>query len=292
MAIDNKEDKNLDISYEEKLIEFLGYSVVGPDNSNRWIILDKDNTQVGFIQYKKIQGGSYKKKQPREYGYETHIDGLVQYLNIRKASRKISSYDQYKLKYKNTNFSINFGQIPSLQIWDDEFVFLDFNISDAAKIFYFHFKSKTENYNLEETVSVKVASEEDKKKNYRYYLAYCDSSLTNVSNGDYDVIDIDFLYEPSFNTLTIKEKVKIGDECTKREDAVHGTIEEAINQHKMGIDAFSHFRYIVSKLLPFNEDAIGYILQDYELAEEFKLFVPDLIEDSKTYKLEKSSGTN
>lgn len=48
------------INYEKKLIEMLGYNLVGPDNSNRWLIRDDNGEQVGFIQYKKIFNMSVK----------------------------------------------------------------------------------------------------------------------------------------------------------------------------------------------------------------------------------------
>ena len=46
---------------EKRLIELLGYSLLGPDGSNRWIILDENQNQVGHIQYKKMYNGNSKK---------------------------------------------------------------------------------------------------------------------------------------------------------------------------------------------------------------------------------------
>ena len=42
------------IEKEEKLIKLLGYRLVGPSVANRWLIIDKNQNQVGFIKYNKF----------------------------------------------------------------------------------------------------------------------------------------------------------------------------------------------------------------------------------------------
>ena len=40
---------DLSIDFERKLLDLLGYTIIGPDNSNRYKIFD-NSKEVGFIQ--------------------------------------------------------------------------------------------------------------------------------------------------------------------------------------------------------------------------------------------------
>ena len=51
-SIQLKEINN--VEHEKKLLELLGYNLIGPDKSNRWLVVDENSSQVGFIQYKKL----------------------------------------------------------------------------------------------------------------------------------------------------------------------------------------------------------------------------------------------
>ena len=59
---------------EKRLIELLGYNLVGPNGSNRWLILDGNQNQVGYIQYKKLCNGNSKKGYSKIFGYHTFIN--------------------------------------------------------------------------------------------------------------------------------------------------------------------------------------------------------------------------
>ena len=67
------------IDYEMRLLNLFGYTLSDPNKSNRWIILDNDNNQVGFIQYKKIYKGNKKKGYPATYAYITEIHNTEKY---------------------------------------------------------------------------------------------------------------------------------------------------------------------------------------------------------------------
>ena len=62
------------IEKEERLIELLGYSLVGPSASNTWLIIDKNQNQVGFIKYKKLYNGNKKKGYTKIFGYHTLLE--------------------------------------------------------------------------------------------------------------------------------------------------------------------------------------------------------------------------
>lgn len=278
--------ENLNIDIEERFIKFLGYKVIGPNNSNRWIILDKNEKQVGFIQYKKIHNRNPKKNLPAVFGYETRIDSdLLSYSNLRREDEDLNENLNYEFDNKDNHIEISFGKYPSITIWSDAYGYMCFNIN--ADMFHFNFKSKTENYNLEETVIVKnrkVDICDLFAQRYSYTLSYCDKDKS-LDGKDTNTLEIIFDYHPYYqeqNKMKVEEKrwekdVFIGQKTT----VVEGTIKEAISKHKMGIEAFNHFRYILSQALPFTDDLITDILQDCDLEEEFKLFIPDFEKNSK-----------
>ena len=57
------------LEYEKRLIELLGYSLVGPNSSNRFFIVDENQNEVGYIQYKKLYSGNLKKGYSKIFGY-------------------------------------------------------------------------------------------------------------------------------------------------------------------------------------------------------------------------------
>ena len=57
-------EKNNDldtIKSEQKLLDLLGYTAIGPDNQNRYLIFDEKGQEVGFIQRKRIHKRKEKK---------------------------------------------------------------------------------------------------------------------------------------------------------------------------------------------------------------------------------------
>ena len=55
------------IEREKRLIGLLGYSLVGPDSSDHWLIVDENQNQVGYIQYKKFHNINSNKKYSKLY---------------------------------------------------------------------------------------------------------------------------------------------------------------------------------------------------------------------------------
>ena len=75
------------LEYEKRLIELLGYSIIGQKGVNHWYILDENKNHVGFIQYKKLHNANKKKGYEKTFGYHTVIDSscrlkLPQVLNM------------------------------------------------------------------------------------------------------------------------------------------------------------------------------------------------------------------
>ena len=87
---------------EKRLIELLGYSLVGPNGSNRWFIMDENKNQVGYIQYKKTRNGNVKKGHPKIFGYETEINSPTIYC---KFTRELKGKELYSFCSNDYHYS-------------------------------------------------------------------------------------------------------------------------------------------------------------------------------------------
>ena len=76
---------------------------------------------------------------------------------------------------------------------------------------------------------------------------------------------MEFNNEYDENQLRIAEKIWVDGELrTNRKSVVEGTVEEMAIKHQMGIDCFSHFRFLINQIIPFNKDVISSFLKWYE----------------------------
>lgn len=288
------------IESEEKLISLFGYTIKGPDNSNRWLIFDENNNNVGFIQYKKIVRKNNKKGLVPIYGYQMEIDSsIIKYKSVRKLNNRNENlfYDskfvyEFDIKREHGNsdhISIDMRENPNLTLWSEKYGFINFKIN--YETLYVNFKSKTENFNIEETIIVKLS---DTTKFYDYCLNYSDI------NQDIDSKDVNFLsieFKTLENYCDDKERLKIsqkkwknGDFISEYSSVVDGNFEEAILKHQMGIESFKHFRFLINKVLPFKQELISKMLEIRGLEEsEFILFMPDLNPDDSQLNLEEQN---
>ena len=171
------------IDYEMRLLNLFGYTLSDPNKSNRWIILDNDDNEVGFIQYKKIYKGNKKKGYPATYAYITEIHNKdILFSNTRKVYdndiNKIdnNNYYSYTFDIKRENGDIDHVD---LEIGDE----INLNMCILSKKYgfsslkinfdglYMCFKSKTDNFNIEEVVS--YSNTNDFLANYFYQIKYC-----------------------------------------------------------------------------------------------------------------------
>ena len=278
------------IEKEKKLIDLLGYHVVGPDNSNRWLIMDENQNEVGFIQYKKIHN-KHKIKGDAVFGYITEIESdKIQYSATKKLGKEEVNDMNYKFHIKQDNgdkdyVEMSLGQSPSITIWSQTHHFMNFHID--YKGLYFEFKSQTEHYNVEEVLLVRIPTQEQHRnsKSYAYTLSYCDKSKEITETKGKRTYDIEFMDKTSADgKLDIKDirwKNGIARYCTT--STVEGTVLEAIQKHKMGIDAFAHFKYLINKIVPFQEEVITSIVKERGITEpEYLLFFPELEQPQMT----------
>ena len=283
-----------DIESEIKLVSMLGYNLIGPNNSNRWLIVDENNNQVGFIQYKKLFSGNIKKGYSKTYGYQIEIKSKdINYKATRKiqnGSEKIGSDSRfnYKLDIKRENgdidyIDINVGNYPRLTLWSKEYGFMDFKIDYEG--LYLNYKSKTENFNVEEVLIYKTDGEKvsNHSKVYSYQLSYSDKCI-ELNDENLKVIKVREItgtstpHQQNYNEMKLVENTWINGKLrTNKENIVVGNVEEMVVKHKMGIDAFKHFRFLINQILPFKQEVISAMLENYLCKrEELSLFVPEL----------------
>ncbi len=252
----NQEDIN-EMNSEIKFIELLNYELVGPDNSNRCVILDENKNNIGYIQKKKIHNKNIKKNLPAVYGYITNIDSdLIKLSRTRKIESQnnlySSNHDYYEFEIKVSeteyaNIRLDMGELNrSITIWSEEYGYINFEVTKER--LFLNYKSETDNYNIEETVIV----EDNKMSNsYTYDISYCnkDCDIDNQSKS----LSIMFKKE-KYNVATpliirqleFKNNMSGEDYCMKCE----GTIEESILKHEMGLDSLNHFKYLMNKIIP------------------------------------------
>lgn len=283
-----------DIESEIKLVSMLGYNLIGPDNSNRWLIIDEDSNQVGFIQYKKLFNENAKKGYSKTYGYHMELDSKdINYKTTRKIENgsgkiEVDSRFSYELDIKRENgnidrIDINVGDYPWLTLWSKEYGFMNFKVDYEG--LYLNFKSKTENFNTEEVLVYKTDGDKvsNHQKQYSYQLRYCDKCIElNDENLKgikiREIIGTSTPYQQNYNEMKLEENTWINGKLrTNRENIVAGTVEEMVVKHGMGIDAFKYFRFLINQILPFKQEVISAMLENYLCKrEELSLFVPEL----------------
>lgn len=267
---------NLD--HEERFIDLLGYELIGPDNSNRWIIKN-GNEIVGFIQYKKLVNKS--KKNPAIYGYVTEINSKdILYKCIRKNNNEFIKF-LYEFDVKRNNDHLDHVEISindsiSIDVWSNK-QHIDFKIDNNE--LFLSFPSTTDNFNIKEVVEYKNS---DMNKEYLYQITYSKKNQSNFkttleisgrSNKCLQHIGQIELYELSW----IDNKLRERKSCN-----VLGTVEEMLVRHEMGIESFKYFRFLINQILPFKKEIFLSFLSE-EMIKKFNLyeFVPDLVEKNR-----------
>lgn len=75
---------------------------------------------------------------------------------------------------------------------------------------------------------------------------------------------------------------------TNEKNRIYSTIEDVIETQKMGIDAFSHFRYLLNKNIPFQKETISALFEKRKLIKsKLILFIPDIGKSQKQNRIER-----
>lgn len=260
---------------ESKFLKLIGYQVVGPNGSNRYQILDMENCEVGYIQYKKLASKIVKKGKLARYGYEMKIDSPT--IRCKRTRHEQMLDDNYSIYIKGSEqedcVEIYLGEIPS--IWSKAYGYFNFRI--GSQRLFINFKTKTNKSNIEETMVVELSKYH---KKYNYCVSVCDSKKDIEKDKEVQTFDITFNYD-SCKTfpLEVKETNWNNGQITFENtfyDYSKNTLEEAIKKHKFGIDSFYRFRAILNRILPFQGEVVESILENVEdLDPEIALFIPN-----------------
>ena len=289
---------------ENKFLNMLGYKkeVVPNSNNTRWNVFDEKNNIVGTIQRKKLRRKNKNKGLLAEFGYITEIDSDI--ISMRKTRWINDEYDNFSYRFEikrpteeNDTVEMSCGQFPSITIWSKEHGYMQFHIGHDS--LFANFKSKTENFNMEEVVVYKWDSHYEEKhgdyeKEYTYQISYCrpPNTLDDMfgSSKGRTSREITAKYDPHYyhyqnrKPITIEERTWINGKLrTNRTNNYDGTIEEVIEKQQMGIDAVSHFRHLLNSILPFNQEIMGAMLSKtlYVAVPGVEFFLPDLVEELK-----------
>lgn len=286
------------MEHELKFLNMLGYKMGAiPDCDNsRWDIIDENDKKVGTIKKQKMN-----KKPDKEgnivFGYNMKIDSdKITYADIRRVDNNYGTFCyNFEIKRENStdHVEMSCGQCPGVTIWSNEYGYMNFRISHDG--LFANFKSKTESFNIEEAVNFKINKYDKKETNYgkeyAYVIGYCDKAieLTDLNSIGRKTREISAKYKPGFgnrvnNQVEIEERTwKESKLKVSRTNTYVGTVQEMIEKHKMGIDAISHFRYLLNKILPFKEEVMGAMLArtPYITEPGIELFLPDVIEKMK-----------
>ena len=286
------------IENEKRLIELLGYSLIGPDGSNRWLIIDENQNKVGYIQYKKLYNGNVKKGYNKIFGYETLIDSRsIEWNFQRKINDKNGNYKFY-IKRDNQEpdyVEMNIGEYHSLKIWSKDNGFISFYIDYRG--LYLNYKSKTDKFNIEEVLKYKNIDDEYHNKEYLYQIRYNKKDHKLSGSNSKITVQREISGTQNFydkNQLKISTRTWVGRKLrTNRDRVVEGTIEEMATKHQMGIDCFSHFRFLINQIIPFNEDVISVIINDDRIKESnLSIFFPDYEKEISETPIQKKLTPN
>lgn len=275
---------------EKRLVELLGYNIVGPDGSNRWLIVDEEQNKVGYIQYKKLYNGNPKKGYTKVFGYHTFIDSpniscdFSRQLNDKNGNILDSTDGNYSFDIKrdsqeSDHVEMNTRYYPSLTVWSKKYGYINFRVDFQG--LFLNFKSKTDNYNIEEILVYKnVDNEYHNIKEYAYQIRYCNKSHEISDDNPKGIITREISGLQCYydnNLLKIDEITWVGGKIrTKRRNIVEGTVEEMAIKHQMGIDCLSHFRFLINQIIPFNEDVISVIVSADKVKQcNLSIFFPD-----------------
>lgn len=284
---------NHDMEYEKKLIEILGYNLVKSNSANVWNITDANDKEVGFIKYNKIYKRNKKLNLPESYAYTMVIDDdNILYKKLRRTTDEYGnlinndfSYE-FDLKSKNehiNHIAFNVGKYPYLEILSNDYGYMCLRL-DFERL-YLNYRSKTDNFNVEETLVFKTEEENiyNHSKEYSYVISYCDKSI-DISDEKgkgiktREITGVSTVNEQEHNLLKIYEKSWINHKIRiDKENIVTGSVEDMIIKHKIGIESFNHFRYLINKILPFKEEVITTLLKESGGNKNVtKIFSPDL----------------
>lgn len=70
---------------------------------------------------------------------------------------------------------------------------------------------------------------------------------------------------------------------------MEGTVDGMATKYQMGIDCFSHFRFLINQIIPFNEAVISVIVSDDKVKQSnLSIFFPDYEKELSETSIQKN----
>lgn len=267
-----QEEFGCEIESEVRFLNLFGYQVIGPDDSQHYIVVDQNGMDIGVIQKKKLHHKNTKKNLPTVFGYCTQIKSdKIEYQNVR---REDNSNNTYKFTLQNENKDqVCLCPGKSLTIWSKEYGYMNFTMKENTMSI--NYDRKTAQDHVEETIYIESSN---RKKTYEYCISTCDKNNKMENAKDRTTYNISFSHDSNQteNTISIHELHWKENTITKDQSAVvTGTIEEVIEKHQAGRNAIQYFRNAVNQLLPFQNEVLIMLLEGINLKKEFALLLFD-----------------
>lgn len=264
---------------ESKFLNLFGYRLIGPNLSNRYQILDKENQEVGYIQYKKLFSKDVKRGKPAIYGYIMEIDSKEIKCKGSRMEELCNDNFEYSFYLKKNGLEesarLYLGEIPNITIWSKEYGYIDFSIG-TNKLFC-DFRSKTKKHNFEDIISVECG---ENQKKYIYSLNFCNIDKDLEKDKETTTFDVSFEKGRYDRYMKAKEmNWKNGNIIFENEFRNESSVYTAINEFDIGLKSFRYFRYLMSEYLPFQKELVESFVEIVgSLNLEISSFVQDLKE--------------
>ncbi len=258
-----QEEFGCEIESEVRFLNLFGYRVIGPDDFNRYMVVDNKRKDIGFIQKKKMHNAN--KNSSAIFGYYMQIKSdKVQCQNVRRQDDSNDTSYQFILQ-NNDQVCICVDANLNLTIRSKEYGHIHFSMKKNKIVI--NCDRTTACAHIEETIFIQSS---EKKKVYEFCISSCSKNKKMANAKNRITYHVGFLHDSSYdeNHISVHELHWKGNGITKDQTAiVHGTIEEVIQNSQKGHQIYQYFRNALYQLLPFQQEAISLLLEKINLKE-------------------------
>lgn len=274
-----QEEFGCEIESEVKFLNLFGYQVIGPDTSNRYIVVDEKGVDIGFIQKKKMNDVDTKRNLPIRFGYYTQVKSdKVEYQNVRKEADSEDNTYEFSLGH-NDQVCICLGQTPKITICSKKHGTIDFSMNQKAMMI--NHNCVVGKFRMEQTVYMEASAH---KKVYEECISLCNRNKQMASAKDRTTVNTTFRYDSNYDKehvivhkLEWKNRKIVRDETVRVSD----TFDEIIQKNPFSFDTLYYFQSIVDRLLPL-QNGIFMTVFGKTISEKYAVFMPKWDEQSVT----------
>lgn len=265
------------IECESKFLNLFGYQIIGPNASNRYFILDSEEQEVGFIQYKKIPHEHEKKNVSTPYGYVMKIDSPQLKCKRTRKEDTLSNHYLFFLKRNGHEEPVKLclGDSPSVEIWDKDYGYMSFLLGHNR--LYCEFQSETLKYSFKELLTVTIS---DSHQKYENLLDFCEKGKGFMEKKDVSSFHFSFDKDYSKREIQVEELFYDKEEVVSR-DIVEAsgliTFEDVFEKYNLKAGSLERFQTLIDEILPLQKNLVVSFLEMVEnLSPEIALFFTSL----------------